>query len=170
MPDVGTIHVNGPALIRVGAAGFTSSGLMDLGFSESGVDISITDYTNRVMTDAAGGAVPHELGDMGMDAVIRCRLPMFDAKAMAFVRTRRSAGGVEGTSPVRGGLIMRGGAGIRVVITSPTEGLPWRFLFCTPQGPRGGRYGTVHTVEELTFYAIQQEVQGKWWLYDRNNQ
>jgi hypothetical protein len=171
MANVGTYHVAGPALIQVGTSPVVgSSPLQALGYSEDGVDIAVHAYDEPITTDKSGPAVPEELQDFGMDAVVRCSLPMWDPKVMAFIRSRRSpAQNQEGVSPNRGGLIFAGGAGIRVVITSPNADEPWRFFFCTLRGPRGGKYGTRATRYDLTFYCLQREAPNLgpgFWLYD----
>lgn len=159
-------HVSGPAIISVGEAGITGTE-QQLGISEDGVDIIVTEYDEPIHTDKSGQHVPDELQDFGMDALIRMKLVAYDLEVLRYVRSRRSFG-AEGNSLTRGRLVFTQGMGLRVVIQS-TSDEPWRFFFCTPRGPRGGKVGTRKTVQDLSFYAIQRELPqlgSGFWLYD----
>ena len=160
-------HVNGPAIIAIGAQGI-AGGLQQLGISEDGVDIVPTMQDDPIMSDAGGARIPHDLQDMGEDAVISFRLVKYDLTVLKSLRARRGIG--EGRQNQRGRVIFQNGLGFRITIASDDE--PWRFFSCTLRGAQRSKVGTRRTAWDISCYAIPQEIQALgagWWLYDHTN-
>ncbi len=143
------IHVSGPAIIYVGFG--PSGSLSQLGISEDGAEIEITEHIGEVKTDAAGPASPADLQDFGEDANIRVSLSAYDVDVMKLVRKRGNAAG-EGKQGSGGRLLGANGNYLRLVIDSETDEV-WRFLSCVLRGPQGMRSGTKYTVQRMAFYA-----------------
>lgn len=156
-------HVNGPALVLVGGQGLTGS-LAALGLTEDGADITVRYYDAPIMTDAGGGSVPAELQDMGRDADISLRLPLYDDKVLRTILEKRAV--LEGTDRAPGALIYQSGLGFRLVIDSPQED-PYRFLFCCIRGASSTKLGTRRTLWNLTVYAGRPVNVGGFKLFDR---
>lgn len=146
-------HVNGVALVYIGPQG-TTGALQQLGVSEDGVDFTISNYADPVMTDAGGGAVPSEFIDQGRDADIGIALNLYDDSVLRQMYERRSAGGVEGTDLLPGTPIFTAGLGFRLVIQSPNED-PWRFFYCLLRAPNSTKLGTRDTIWRLRIYGAR---------------
>lgn len=123
-----SIHVNGPALIRLGSQG-TGGALSDVGYSDGGVDIAIEYNKEAVMADNAGTAIPADLQKMGKSASISFSLVVYDDAV--FRASLVKDGAVEGQNDVTGRLIFQNSEGFRLVIASPIDGVPWRFPYCS---------------------------------------
>ncbi|VTS00606.1 hypothetical protein [Tuwongella immobilis] len=145
-----SIHVNGPALIAVGAQGLQGQ-LAQLGISEDGVTIQLNNYDDPVMTDAGGMRVPVDLQEMGQDAIIRMRLVAYDLAILQRIRKRANAA-AEGVGPSVGRLIASNNHGFRVAISSETDE-PWRFFLCYPRSAQQVKVGTRRSMWDVEFYS-----------------
>jgi hypothetical protein len=126
-----TPHVNGPALIRVGNQGTSvGSGLNDIGFTDAGPQIAIEFNKDGVMADNAGPVIPADLQRFGKSAKINLAMVVYDA-ALLQTWLLKDGAEAEGANGITGQLIFANNLGIRVVITSPIDGVVWRFPWCS---------------------------------------
>jgi hypothetical protein len=164
IPQTMTFHVNGPAIILVGKQGNLSGPLLPLGISEDGADMAIHCYDAPIMTDARGSGVPHDLQDMGRDAEIGLKLPLYDDAVLRTILEGRANG--EGWDREPGSVIFAQGLGFRLVIDSNNE-QPIRFPFCTLRASQSVKLGTRRKLWSLGIYASRQVLNGKLRLFDR---
>lgn len=145
-------HVNGPAVIWCADQGLAGA-LVQLGISEDGVGITLQQHDEPIMTDDAGTRIPHDLQDMGEDALIDFRLVYYDLDVLRRIRRRRMLPGAGINQPARGVPIFTALGGFRLAIQSDTDE-PWRFFFCTTRGAQRARVGTRRTAWDMSVYAI----------------
>jgi hypothetical protein len=120
-------HPNGPAFIQIGAGG-TSGSLSDLGWTRDGCPLDLINNVNEVPADNAG-AVPGEVQLMGVTGRLSIPLISFDRTVLNTILAV-AHGGTVGQEPVPGTLMGLNGLYKRVVITSPLDGIPFRFRYC----------------------------------------
>jgi len=145
------IHVNGPAVISLGAGG-TGGGLSTLGISEDGVDIEFTWHDDDVIADSGGPVVPVDVQDMGKLAYITAKLVVYDQTVLETLFLRGAADGEQEPSP--GKLLVANSLMKRVVISSPDEGLAYRFLYSHLIGSTQFRRGSKRTLPLLKWRAL----------------
>lgn len=140
----------GGAIVKTGTGG--AAALETLGIPEDGVQVEISKHDLPVKTDVAGDAVPAELQEMGMDAVIRMTLVAWD-NAVALKLEKAASESTEGTQPAMG--IFMGGVGqpaaFRLLIDSTTDD-PFNFITAKIRRYRE-RKSSKHNKLELEFYA-----------------
>lgn len=152
-----SIHVNGAALIRVGNQGAGVDTPSDVGFSDAGVDIVIDYNKEPVMADNAGTAIPADLQKMGKSAKITMNLVVYDDTV--FRARFVTDGAVEGEQDPTGTLIFANDDGFRVIITSPIDGIHWRFLYCSVDYCRA-RLGSKYNIWSVGIDAIPYVANG----------
>lgn len=148
------VHVNGPATIQVGTAGEAAAGgLSTIGMTENGPRIEIEFYKEGVVADNAGPNIPVEWQMMGKTAKITFSLPIYDIATLTTWFLGNQAGATEGSIPAIGTLMLAGGGGFRLVITSPIDAQPWRFFNCSIESI-GLRPGTKYNIYDISIDAI----------------
>ena len=151
-------HVNGPAIVYVGAQGPTGGALSQLGVTEDGVEGTIQHDYEELKTDVSGPAHPAELQDMGEGASFRIRMIVWDQTIMRSIRADEATGAglgalAEGLAAQRGQLVFGNDNGFRLVIASNLDE-PWRFYYCVCAGSQAFRVGTRATRWDLAIRAI----------------
>lgn len=152
-------HVNGPALVWIGNQG-VGGGLEQLGISEDGIGISLTQHDDPIMTDDGGSRIPDELQDMGEDATIDFRLVYYDLNVLRKIRKKRIGPALpEGQQRSRGSVIFNNDLGFRLVVQSDGDE-PWRFFWCTLRNaPQRAKVGTKRTAWDMSIYAIPRRIE-----------
>jgi hypothetical protein len=160
------VHVNGPAIIYTGsplfdathllAAGYTqgSSSLgspAQLGISVDGVEITLSTYDDPIIADTGGMRLPVDLQDMGIDALIRFQLVIYDLTVLQPLRQR--SGATEGTLPQLGALVAANLYTKRLIISGAADDGPWRFYNTYPRNVESTKVGTKRTIWNLELYA-----------------
>jgi hypothetical protein len=152
------IHVNGPAVLYTGQPLATSStiyggGSLDspgqLGISEDGVDISLQPYDEPVIADTGGPHCPVDLQDLGMTALIRARLVIYDKSLLQALRKR--SGQAEGQLSAIGSLVASNGNDARLIVTSADE--VFRFWHTYLRSAQETKVGAKRTIWTTTWFA-----------------
>lgn len=145
-------HVNGPALISIGAGG-TGGGLTELGLSEDGVDLEFELFFDDVIADSGGPHVPVDVQDFGKLAMISAKLVVYDSTVLEGLITLAAAAPAQEPEP--GKLLLANGKLNRVVIASPDEANPWRFFYCHLVSPLAlPKIGSRRTMPTCRFRAL----------------
>lgn len=145
-------HVNGPSICKVGPGGFPTTGaLSDLGITEDGADVTIRFYDRPIPVDTGGVNLPGDLQEMGKDAVINIRLPLYDEGVLAYYY-RQNQLEDPGKEPEIGKLVGLSGDSTRLVILSSMD-IPYRFFHTRIRGDLSTKLGTKNTVWNLSIYA-----------------
>lgn len=156
------LHVFGPALVNVALDGSTYTAL---GYSADGVRITLNSYSEDVISDDSGPAVPGDIQWMGQDARIVMDMVRFDKTTMEILkrRLRTSAVSSEGLVPAAavGTLLVTGGLYFGLQIypnqrTGLTAELPYKFPVCNVEGAIESPVGTRVRRTSLVFRAIPQ--------------
>lgn len=145
------IHVNGPCTLSYGAGG-TAGGLTEIGVTEDGIDVEIVPFVDPIMADSGGPHVPVEHQDFGKIAYIRGRLTIYDSAVLEALQAMNAADGLE--EPVPGKLIGANSKYFRLVLSSPIAANPYRFFYCTWNGPLAFKLGTRYTQPMVQFIAV----------------
>jgi len=126
---VNTYAINGCAFVYVQDVGANTYSL--LGYTESGVDMDITENKTEIMTDLFGDKTPQDFQDMGMMARLVIPLIAYDSVVLASIINRgdRSTYGSLNTPGLPLG---QSGYGFAVYITAPlgVAAAPWYFYKC----------------------------------------
>lgn len=141
--------VNGPAIVFTGTGG--GGALLELGYTDQGVDIEILENKLEIITDLLGPMTPQDWQEMGMLARIVCPLIAMDRSVLATVtgRSDRVALGEIG-SP---GLVLgMNGFAFRVGIASLYD-VPWSFTTCLLRPRFGTRLATKANPFRVEFIA-----------------
>src|SRR3989442_12024508 len=117
-----TINVNGEAKLQVKLG---TNALTNLGVTVDGVEIELREYTEPVFTDTNGPDVPFDEQQFLEDALIRAQLVFYDDTVLGTLRSRAS--GTDGLVGAAGTLWGAGAGYFRLLILSPTGGLPYNF-------------------------------------------
>lgn len=152
-----TPHVNGPALISVGAQG-TSGDLYPVGYTDAGPQISIEFFAEPIIADNGGPSIPVDYQEMGKMAKIQMALVVYDHDIFQSWFTNNQSGSTSGTIPELGNLIFANTDGLRVVIASPIDAVPWRFYYCKVDDV-SQRPGTKYTTYNVSLTAVP-------WIYN----
>lgn len=174
------IYVAGPCEIHVGVG--AAGALVFLGWSESGVRVSIQPAWDDVPSDVAGSRLPHDVQYQGEQAFISYDLKVWSESVYAQLAARFNPfTGTRGTDPVgaRGGLMVQEGAAHRLLVYSPYAALKasqatqksYNFFASwlagpddlEPLGTRGKKIRVVHRA--IGYY---DPATGGWPLYDHN--
>ena len=139
--SVDTYAITGTAFVSIQVPGGSSFAL--LGYTESGVDMDITESKEEIMTDLFGTKTPQDFQDMGMMARITIPLIAYDSGVLAQVMNRgdRTTWGSLNTPGIA---LAQSGYGFATYITAPlaaaipatgtTPGFaaaaPWYFYKC----------------------------------------
>jgi hypothetical protein len=147
-------RVNGPAVIRVGLQGVGQvDALADVGITENGPAIDIEWLDEPVQADNAGPQLEADVQHMGRRANIRFGLPIYDLAVLTTWFLGHAAGSAEGNMLAAGTLIFANGKGFRLVVSSPTDGQPWRFFYSRVKHC-ALRPGTKYNVYDVVIEAI----------------
>jgi hypothetical protein len=121
-----TLHVNGVATVSVGTGG--SGALELLGHSLDGVGLEFQDMREPVYSDAGGGEnmLPIDYQEFGEVATIVGDMVIYDEAVLTKIRKRPGAT-AEGLLSAPGRVMGPNGDFYRLLVTSPTEALPWNF-------------------------------------------
>lgn len=152
-----TPHVNGPALISVGAQG-TAGGLYPVGYTDAGPQISIEFFVEPIIADNGGPNIPVDYQQMGKMAKINMALVVYDQTVFSDWLTNSQGGSAGGDIPELGNLIFANNGGFRLVIASPIDALPWRFFYCKVDDV-SQRPGTKYTTYNVAITAVP-------WIYN----
>lgn len=154
-----TPHVNGPALVSVGLqlgiSGSVSGPLYPVGYTDGGPQISIESLVEPIIADNGGPSVPIDYQIMGKTAKIQMALVVYDGEVFRnwFEGTQAYPGGSLGSTGLHGSLLFATGQGFRLVISSPIDVQPWRFLNCKVDDI-SQRPGTKYTTYSVNITAI----------------
>ncbi len=121
-------HPNGHCLVRVGPGGTTGTPV-DLGYTRDGVRFNLQQLTADVISDNAG-MIPADIQRFGVIANISIPMQYFDWDVMDDLFAPAFGGGVLGAEPVAGSLIAFNSLTKRIILTSPLDGVVWRFYHC----------------------------------------
>ena len=123
-----SIHVNGTATLKTGTG--AASALELLGHSLDGVDLDFQDIREFVYSDAGGGPgnVPIDVQEFGETCVISADLIVYDEAVLTKIR-KRPGQGTEGLLSAPGRLMGANSDFVRLLVESPTESVPWNFLY-----------------------------------------
>lgn len=148
-----TNHVSGECLLRTGTGG--SNALEDLGYTVDGVDLEFHRHTSDVKADTGGGeeGVPVDVQEMGKEAFIRAQLVSYDEAVLAKIR-KDADETTEGGLATIGRLLGANGHLFRLLLTSPSEAVPWNFPTVYLHDSASVKLGTKRTIWNLTFRAI----------------
>ncbi len=146
-----TPHVNGPALISVGAQG-TAGELYPVGYTDAGPQISIETFAEPIIADNGGPNIPVDYQQMGKIAKIQMALVVYDVDVFEAWFTNNQSGSIAGTIPELGTLLFANNDGFRIVIASPIDAIPWRFKYCKVDDV-SQRPGTKYTTYNVSITA-----------------
>ena len=149
-----SIHVGGESQIKTGTG--SAQALEILGVSVDGVDIEIEDHVSPIYTDTNGGPegrIPFDEMGYGQTANIRAQLVFYDETILAKLRPT-FVGGSEGLQDVAGTLFGAGSKYFRLLVLSPTDGVPWNFLKARMTGSKRVKIGVRQSVWNLSFFAL----------------
>lgn len=148
-----TIHVSGEAHIRVAVPSGTT--LASLGYSVNGVTIELERRTAPVMADTGGGeeGVPVDFQSMGRIARVRAQLVIYDEAVLAPLRKLADETN-EGELETIGYLLGANSKLNRLLITSPSEALPWNFPTGFLTGAQEVKIGTRRTAWDINWFAF----------------
>ena len=152
------IQVEGPALLYVGAANYTgtnipteNSGMTQLGVTESGVSVSISNLTHRVNSDDCGGSEgnPAEILSMGSQATIRGSLVKYNGNAVSSVMSG-FYGDAEGSTVLPGTPVFASNRGFSLFIS----GYAVTYYFPKCEFASQPREFNLSTTEKKTSFGI----------------
>ena len=130
--------VNGTAFVYVGTG--AGNALQLLGYTDQGVEMSVDEFKEPIMTDLYGNRVPQDYQDMGMSARITVNLIACDRTVLASVIGRGDRSEVGEIS--QPGLVLgMSGYAFGVAIASPAD-YPWVFYSCLMSKGFGTRLAT----------------------------
>lgn len=178
-----SILVAGPTEIHFGIGGGLQAPLQFVGWSETGVRVSIRPRFEDVRCDLSGQQVPLDLQYDGQDAICSCDLKLVNASVVALMMNRSAPAlqprGID-VAGSYGGLMFQEGAGIRLLIygpynvTKPTQlgqVPPFNFPAAVLLGPDDwAEYGTKAMRIRAVWRAIPafNPLDGSWILYNND--
>ena len=152
------IQVEGPALLYVSAANLEGAipsvdltGWTQLGVTESGVNVSISNLTHRVNSDDCGGSEgnPAEILSMGSQATIRGSLVKYNANAVSSIMSG-FYGDAEGSTVLPGTPVFASGRGFSLYIS----GYAVTYYFPKCEFASQPREFNLSTTEKKTSFGI----------------
>lgn len=145
------IHLNGEAKIRTGTG--AASALEDLAVSVNGVTMTFRPKFEDVILDTFGPLTAFDFQMFLADATIEIDAVWWDETVYEHNYTRTMGGATFGQMPAAGTLMGASGSLFRVLILSPTDGLPYNFPACK-LNDWTMPVGTRRTIPRMTFHAI----------------
>lgn len=182
-----SVKVNVPGAVPVMIAGINGvSGLVNLGYTSDGCEITINEYAIEVKSDRYGGeqGPPVEKQILGLDADIRLNLVEFNAEYIRYLESRMpgdaSIVAAPGKIVTPGTLGFAGGNLIRCMLRGVIDAAaivagataielmsPMNFPFCSVHQAVGYNLGTRYSRANVTLKAYQGLVNTDVVLYNR---
>lgn len=146
------IHLNGEAAVKSGTG--ASNTLEDWGVSVNGVTMTFHPMTEKIFTDTFGPYVQFDDQQFLETATIDIDFVFYDQAVWEHCIVRTMAGAALGTMPAAGTLLGATGNYFRLLIMSPSDGLPHNFLSSKIIDGMVVPVGTRRTIPKVSLEAI----------------